>query len=320
MKVAVTGGAGYIGSALVRRLLDGGDAVVSVDNLTRGDYAYLEALRAGRDLELVTGDIREIEALEEAFRGADAVAHLAAMPGLTLCDERPEEAVSVNIYGTHQVLEVARGLGIGRVVFCSSAAVYGTPVAMPVDEGHPLRPLNLYGVTKVAGEKLMEACHLNHGMETVSLRFGNVFGVGLYTRWDTVIPKFVGQGLKGEALTVYGDGGSSRDFVHVEDIVQAVTLALRSKGIGGEAFNVGGETVEIGRLAEIVSEELERGTGRGAGAVNLPPRPGETRKFRYRLDKIEERLGYRARWGVRRGVRQLIDYGMRRMGERDGAS
>lgn len=313
MKVAVTGGGGYIGSALVRRLLHDGDAVVSVDNLTRGDYTYLEELGASRELELVVGDVRDIKLLEGAFSEADAVAHLAAMPGLSLCMERPEEAVSVNIFGTHQVLESARALDIEKIVFCSSAAVYGTPIAMPVEEAHPLRPLNLYGVTKVAGEKLMEAYHENHGMETVSLRFGNVFGVGLYTRWETVIPKFVRLGLKGEALTIYGDGESSRDFVHVEDIVQAVILALRRRGVGGEAFNVGGETVEIGRLAEIVSEELERATGRGASANHLPPRPGETKRFSYKLDKIDEILGYKAVWSVRKGVQEIIGYGMKLM-------
>ena len=308
MRVAVTGGAGYIGSALVRRLLDDGDAIVSVDNLMRGNYSYLEERGAGRELELVVGDIRDDKLLKEVFRGADAVAHLAAMPGLSLCSERPEEAISVNIYGTRQVLEAARILDVEKVVYCSSAAVYGTPVVMPVDEGHPLRPLNLYGVTKLAGERLMEAYHENYGMETVSLRFGNVFGVGLYTRWETVIPKFVRLGLDGKPLTIYGDGENSRDFVHVEDIVQAVALALRKKGVGGEVFNVGGETVEIGRLAEIVSEELERATGRGASVVHLPPRPGETKRFSYRLDKIEEALGYKPRWGVRKGVQQLIDH------------
>ncbi|MFQ6053890.1 MAG: NAD-dependent epimerase/dehydratase family protein [Candidatus Bathyarchaeia archaeon] len=310
MRVAVTGGAGYIGSALVRGLLENGDTVVSVDNLTRGDYRYLEELRAGSRLKLVVGDVRDLKLLREAFTGADAVAHLAALPGLILCEERPEEAVSVNIYGTRQVLEAARGMDVEKVIFCSSAAVYGVPETLPVVEGHPLRPLNLYGVTKLAGEKLMGAYHENYGMETAVLRFGNVFGVGLYTSWDTVIPKFVMLGLEGKPLTIYGDGESSRDFVHVEDIVHALILALGRRGIGGEAFNVGGETVRIGRLAEIISEELERATGRGVGVVHLPPRPGETKMFSYRMDKIEEALGYRPRWSVRRGVQQLIEYRM----------
>ena len=313
MRVAVTGGAGYIGSTLVKNLLDEGIAVASVDNLMIGDYRYLKELKTDNNLELVVGDIRNGNLLHDVFQGAEAVAHLAALPGLTQCKERPEEAVSINIYGTQQVLEAARRLDIKKVVFCSSAAVYGTPIEMPVDEGHPLRPLNLYGVTKLAGEKLMEAYHETHGMETVSLRFGNVFGVGLYTHWATVIPKFVRQGLEGEALTIYGDGHNSRDFVHVEDIVKAIALALKKRGVAGEAFNVGGETLEIGRLAEIVSDELEKATGSGADVTHLPPRPGETKRFSYRLDKIEKSLGYKPNWSVRKGVEQLIDYRLRQM-------
>ena len=312
MRVAVTGGAGYIGSTLVKILLDEGDSVVSVDNLMRGDYRYLKELETSRKLELLVGDIRDGKLLEEAFGGAEAMAHLAALPGLTLCSERPEEAVSINIYGTHQLLEAARRLEIEKVVFCSSAAVYGTPLKMPVDEEHPLRPLNLYGVTKLAGEKLMESYHENYGFDTVSLRFGNVFGVGLYTRWDTVIPKFVRQGLEGKPLTIYGDGESSRDFVHVEDIARAVNLALGNSGIGGEAFNVGGETVKIGRLAEVISEELEKATGKKASSIRLPPRPMETKRFSYRLDKIKK-LGYKPMWSVRKGVKQLIDYRIKQM-------
>jgi len=313
MRVAVTGGAGYIGSTLVKRLYDEGVVVVSIDNLMKGDYRYLKEFEEDNLLELVVGDIRDSKLLYEAFKGSEAVAHLAALPGLILCREQPEEAISINIYGTHQVLEAARKLDIRKVVFCSSAAVYGTPMKMPVEEDHPLHPLNLYGVTKLAGEKLMEAYHEAYGMETVSLRFGNVFGVGLYTHWATVIPRFVRQGLGGEALTIYGDGRNSRDFVHVEDIVNAIILALKKKDVGGEAFNVGGETLEIGHLAEIVSNELEKATGRGVDVTNLPPRPGETKRFSYNLVKIEKELGYKPKWSVREGVEQLIEYRLSRM-------
>jgi len=308
MKIAVTGGAGYIGSTLVKMLADKGHGVVSVDNLSLGDYSYLRSQGLGGRAEFVEGDIRDIELLKRSFRGADAVAHLAAIPGLVLCAERPEEAVSVNIYGTQTVLEAASRLGIRRVVFCSSAAVYGTPVKLPVTEEHRLRPLNLYGVTKLAGEKIMDTYFDSCGMETVNLRFGNVFGVGLYTRWSTVIPKFVRQGMEGQPLTIYGDGNSSRDFVHVEDICQALTLALTKEGVGGEAYNVGGEAISIGSLSKIVSTEVEKATGRRVGVTHMPPRPGETREFSYNLRKIEECLGYRPGWDIEKGVIQLITY------------
>jgi UDP-glucose 4-epimerase len=308
MKVAVTGGAGYIGSTLVKKLVLEGDQVVSVDNLMNGDYGPLRALGMGEKAALHVADIRDGKRVEESFAGSDAIAHLAAIPGLVKCREKPEEAASINLYGTQQVLEAARRLDIGKVVFCSSAAVYGRPVELPVTESHPLRPLNLYGVTKLAGEKLMEAYGENYGMETISLRFGNVFGVGLYTNYDTVIPKFVRMGLDGEPLTVYGDGTSSRDFVHVEDIVHAMTLSLSSKGLGGEAYNVGGETLEIGTLAKNVADFLEKETGDRVGITHLPPRPGETKELSYNLEKVKADLGYETRWSVMQGVEQIMKY------------
>jgi UDP-glucose 4-epimerase len=308
MKVAVTGGAGYIGSTLVKELAEGGDQVASVDNLMNGDYGHLGSLGVGERAELHVADIRDGKKIKGLFSGSDAIAHLAALPGLVKCREMPEEATSINVYGTHQVLEAARSLDIGKVVFCSSAAVYGNPAELPVIESHPLRPLNLYGVTKLAGEKLMESYFDNYGIETIILRFGNVFGVGLYTNYDTVIPKFVRMGLAGEPLTVYGDGTSSRDFVHVEDIVQSVKLSLVSEGRGGEVYNVGGETLEIGSLAESVAEYLEKETGEGVGVTHLPPRQGETKELSYDLAKISRDLGYEPRWSVMRGVEQIAKF------------
>ncbi|MCW4050622.1 MAG: NAD-dependent epimerase/dehydratase family protein [Candidatus Bathyarchaeota archaeon] len=308
MKVGVTGGAGYIGSTLVTKLLSQGDQAVSVDNQSIGDYNFLKAHPVGVKSKCVEGDIRDLKLLEEVWEGCDTIAHLAALPGLVRCREHPEEAVSVNIYGTYQVMEAARKLDIKRVVFCSSAATYGVPVKMPVTEDHPQKPLNLYGVTKVAGEQVIDTYWDNYGIETVNLRFGNIYGVGVFTRWDTVIPKFVNQAMNGESLTVYGDGEYSRDFVHVQDITKAMMLSLTTEGIGGEAFNVGGETLSINQLAEIVKEEIANETGGKAEAVNTAPRPGETKLFSYDLAKIRGKLGFVNDWTVRKGVKQLIQY------------
>jgi UDP-glucose 4-epimerase len=308
MRVAVTGGAGYIGSSLVVKLIDRGDAVVSVDDQSIGDYSFLERHERGKKAECIVGDMRDQELLLEMWRGCDAVAHLAALPGLIRCNEHPEEAISVNIYGTYQVMEAARRLDVGRVVFCSSASTYGVPVEMPVTEAHPQRPLNLYGVTKVAGEHIVNMYWDNYGIETVNLRFGNIYGVGVFTRWDTVIPKFVNQGMRGDSLTVYGDGEYSRDFVHVQDISEAMMISLTKEGIGGETFNVGGETLTVNQIADIVKEQIAAETGGMAEAVNTAPRPGETKKFSYDLTKIRGVLGFQNRWTVREGVKQLIKY------------
>lgn len=308
MRVAVTGGAGYIGSTLAVKLIDRGHEVVSIDNESIGEYSYLRNHKEGGKAECVVGDIRDLDLLVEEWRSCDAVAHLAALPGLVRCNEHPDEAVSVNVYGTYQVMEAARRLGIRRVVFCSSASIYGVPVEIPVKEEHPQRPLNLYGVTKVAGEQIVNTYWYNHGIETMNLRFGNIYGVGVYSRWDTVIPKFVNQGMSGKPLTVYGDGEYSRDFVHVQDISEAMTLSLMKEGIGGETFNVGGETLTVNQIADIVKEEIATETGSAAEVVNTMPRAGETKKFSYDLTKIRGVLGFENQWTVREGVRQLIKY------------
>jgi UDP-glucose 4-epimerase len=311
MRTGVTGGAGYIGSTLVKKLILQGDEVVSVDNEMIGDYSYLENDVYGRKSERIIGDIRKLDLLKKVWKGSDAIAHLAALPGLVLCNERPEEAVSVNVYGTYQVLEAARLLDINKVVFCSSASVYGVPIKMPVTEEHVLRPLNLYGVSKVAGEKIMDSFHDNYDIETVNLRFGNIYGVGIFTRYDTVIPKFVKQALTGNELTIYGDGEYSRDFIHVEDITKAIMLGLSLRGIGGEVFNVGGETMSVNEIAKIVEEELWRSRKIKVKSIYTTPRKGETKKFSYNLTKIQKKMGFTNSWNVRSGVKQLVDYSIK---------
>lgn len=315
MKIGVTGGAGYIGSTLVVNLVENGHEVVSIDNQRLGDYRYLQKT-IGDKARLVVGDIRDQELLLREWEGCEAIAHLAALPGLVLCNQEPEEAISVNIYGTHQVGEAAKKLGVKRLVFCSSAATYGIPKELPVTEDHPLNPVNLYGVTKVAGELILNTYHHNFGLETVNLRFGNIYGVGLYTRWGTVIPKFVKQALTGEPLTVYGDGEYSRDFVHVQDITNALYLSLTKEGVSGETFNVGGETLTINQVASIVAEEVEKETGIHVEKLFTPPRVGEAKRFSYDLSKIRRGLGFKNEWTVRRGVRQLIRFYLETQRER----
>ena len=226
----------------------------------------------------------------------------------------------MNILGTFNVLEVARRLDIRRVVFASSAAVYGVPLRLPVVEEDPLRPTNLYGVTKLAGERLVSLYHENYGLEMVTLRFGNIYGVGVFTRWDTVIPRFVRLGLEGKPLTIYGDGGSSRDFVHVWDAVEALRLSAEAggEGVDGEAFNVGGETMRVKDLAEIVGEEVRRRVGIPVGVAYLPPRVGEVREFTYSLEKIKERLGFHPRRTIKEAVGELIDYYLKTKGKEVG--
>ncbi len=305
--MAVTGGAGYIGSTLIRNLLADGHSVASLDNQIKGDYSHLRSLNF-KNVKLIEGDIRNTEDINLALSRADAVVHMAALSDLDACNDNPEEAISINIYGTHRILETAVRNRVKKVIFCSSAAIYGIPSSLPVTERHALHPLNLYGVTKLAGEKLLDAYHRNYGLETIILRFGNVYGVGLYTNWVGVIPKFVSLGLEGRPLTVYGDGSSTRDFVHVADITRAISLGLTSKGILGGTFNIGSETITVNMIASLIASEIEKTTGRHPEITHLPPRPGETKEFSYDTSKIEKALGFKPKWRLREGIKQIIEY------------
>jgi len=304
MRVAVTGGAGYIGSTLVRDLLAEGHSVTTLDNQVKGSYRHIDYL--GDRVEIVDGDIRCPNDLEASLKGADAIVHAAALSDLDVCNENPDEAISTNIYGTYQVVEAANRNNIGRVVFCSSAAVYGTPDTTPVTERHATHPLNLYGVTKLSGENLLNAAHANNGMETVNLRFGNVYGVGIYTNWVGVIPKFIDLALDGKPLTVYGDGATTRDFIHVEDITRAIILSLTTKGIGGETLNIGNETTTVNEIAEIISQEVNKETDKPVKITHTPARLGETKEFSYNTSKIRKTLGFQPKWKLRDGVEQII--------------
>jgi UDP-glucose 4-epimerase len=310
MRVAVTGGAGYIGSTLIKNLVAEGHSIASLDNQVNGSYRYLDYL--GDRVEVVDGDIRCPNDLDAALKGADAVVHAAAISDLDACNDNPDEAISVNIYGTYQVTEAAKRNKVKRIVFCSSAAVYGTPTTTPVTERHATHPLNLYGVTKLAGEKLLNASHINNGLETVNLRFGNVYGVGIYTNWIGVIPKFVALALDGKPLTVYGDGASTRDFIHVEDITRAITLSLTKEGVGGETLNIGNETTTVNEIANTVSKEAERATGKQVMITHVPPRQGETREFSYDTAKIKATLDFAPKWKLRDGIRQIIQHRLKK--------
>ena len=306
MKIMITGGAGYVGSYLIYKLLQEKHEVFSIDDMSNGDYSYLEGLiEPGH---IVVGDIRDAELLDNLFEDVDAVVHLAAIPGLVRCNENPEEAVSVNVYGTYQVLEAARKQGVKKVIFSSSAASYGIPRSLPVKEDHPLNPMNLYGVTKLAGEKLMRVYYDNFNIETVTLRFGNIYGVGLFSRDNTVIPKFVRMGLEGNTLTIYGDGSSTREYVHVDDVVQSIMRATSSTGKGGEAYNVGGHSIKIRDIADKVTKAILETQDKKIDSSNLSERPGETQHLEYNIDKISSELGYKPTWNVDMGIRQLIEY------------
>ncbi len=255
-KVIVTGGAGFIGSHLSERLLAEGFEVHIIDNLVAGKQ---ENIPAGATLHIV--DIRDEEKLNPIFIDAKYVFHLAALPSVPYSVEHPIETHEVNALGTLKVIMAASNAGVKRVIYSSSSAVYGNQEALPVYEDAKCEPNTPYGLQKLESEHYLRLASELYGVETISLRYFNLYGprqnhTGPYA---SVVAKFLRQSSKGDTLTIVGDGLQTRDFVHVEDVVEANICAMRSDKVGkGEVFNIGGgEQYTILRVAEIMGGKVE---------------------------------------------------------------
>jgi len=287
MRVVVTGGAGFIGGHLVRRLTDGGHEVAVVDDLSTGRR---ENLPAGVPLAVL--DIGATDALATALAGADAVAHLAAVASVRRAYDEPLTVHAINATGTLSVLEACRAANVGTVVFASSAAIYA-PSDAPVPESGAIAPSSLYGVDKLAGEGYMDVYAHLHGLRTVSLRYFNVYGPGqLPSAGDSpVVARWMASLAAGDALELHGDGGQTRDFTYVGDIAAATALALAAAADGraSGAFNVGrGGSVSLRRLAE----DLAAVAGAPARFRHEPSRPGDVRHSRADVARARAILGY----------------------------
>jgi len=318
MNILVTGGAGYLGSKLLLRLGEEFPeaTITSIDNLATGDYSYVAMLKKDKRYRLLVGDISKKDDLQKALtKDTDAIVHLAAVPGLKLCREHPKNAVDTNFYGTYLLLEKAVEHNIERFVFTSSAAVYGKPQQQPITEEHPLKPINFYGVTKTAGEQLINAYHISNGLTTTILRLSNLYGLGVYTRWKTVVPKFVWQMVNNQPLTIRGDGKQERNFVHVRDVVSAIVQCLKASRqvVAGETFNIGGETMNINRVAEIIIQVAEQRLGKKTTKVYTSKQPDEvyTTEFGYDYGKASRKIGYEPKQEIYHGVSELVDYALK---------
>ena len=269
--VVVTGGAGFIGSNLVEALVRTGQHVTVLDNLSSG---YRENLLPFPGVRFLEGDVRDGDAVALALEGAEIVFHLAASVGNKRSIDRPIEDAEVNVLGTLRVLEGARKAGVRKVVVSSSAGVFGELKTLPIREDHPVEPDTPYGCTKLCEEKLGLAYAKLYDLEVVCLRYFNVFGRNQrFDAYGNVIPIFVYGALRGETLTIHGDGEQTRDFIHVRDVVQANTRAAENSGFSG-AFNIGsGKRISINGLAKGIGTAL----GRAMKVKYGPPRPGDVR-------------------------------------------
>ena len=296
----VTGGAGFIGSNLVDLLLEQGDNVTVLDNLSSGHRENLAAL----DVAFVEGDIRDPDAVDSAMAGVDVVFHLAASVGNTRSIEHPILDSEINVLGTLQVLEGARRHGVRKVVLSSSAGIFGELKTLPIAEDHPVEPDTPYGASKLAAEKLCLAYAKLHPLECVCLRYFNVYGEHQrYDAYGNVIPIFVHRALRGEPVVIYGDGEQTRDFVHVRDVAQANWLAGQSRGVSG-AFNIAsGSRITINALAGMVAASIGN-----VRVEHAEPRPGDVRHSLADISRAQQAFGYGATVDLASGVPAYIQW------------
>jgi nucleoside-diphosphate-sugar epimerase len=276
-----------------------------VDNFTTGHRRNLAPFLD--DIELVGGDLQSYERAHAAVRGCEVVLHQAAMPSVPRSVQDPLTSNASNVIGTLNVLLAARDSGVRRVVFASSSSVYGATPDLPKREGLPTLPISPYAVAKLAGEGYCRAFNQVYGLETVALRYFNVFGPRQdpQSQYAAVIPKFISAALKGEAPVIYGDGEQSRDFTYVDNVVEANVLAISAPDVGGRVYNVAcGERITLNSLVEA----LGRVVGRTIEPRYSEPQPGDVKHSMADCTQAQNDLGYRLVVGFDEGLGRTVEH------------
>ena len=304
-KVLVTGGAGFIGSHLVDKLISRGYVVVVFDNFHLGEMESFREILGRSSFEVIEGDIRDRKAVREAMDGVDAVVHLAALIDVEESVNNPLETHDVNVNGTLNVLNEAVRSSVQKFLFASSTAVYGEGNPLPLEEEHSLNPISPYAASKVSAEYYCKAFNSCYGLGTVILRYFNVYGPGQkHGAYSGVITRFLQSALKNEPLIVYGDGNQTRDFIHVDDVVEATLLALENANSNGETFNVcSGMPTSVNELAETVKKVI----GKDLKVNYDKPRKGDIKNNYGDPSKAEKILGFKAETSLREGLERLRD-------------
>jgi nucleoside-diphosphate-sugar epimerase len=304
VRVLVTGGAGFIGSNLVDGLLREGHDVRVLDNFSTGHRANLA--HVAEDIEIVEGDLRSYERVSRSVRGCEVVFHEGAMPSVPRSVQDPLTSSEINIGGTLNVILAARDEGTRRVVFASSSSVYGDAPGFPRVETQATSPLAPYAVSKLAAEQFCRVAHIVYGLETVALRYFNVFGrrQDPFSQYSAVIPKFIIAMKDGRSPTIYGDGTQSRDFTHVDDVVAANLLASAAPGAVGGIFNIAcGRQVSLNDLVVelngVLDTEIE--------ATYVDPRAGDVKHSLADVTRAAEEFGFHAAVEFGEGLRRTVE-------------
>jgi len=300
----ITGGAGFIGSHICEELLRRGEAVTVLDNFATGRRENLRHLE--RELRLIEGDLRDLVTVREAVRGADYVLHQGALPSVPRSVADPITTHQVNTEGTLNVLVAARDEGVKRVVFASSSSVYGDTPILPKREDMPPAPKSPYAVSKLTGEHYCRVFCEIYGLETVALRYFNVFGPRQdpNSQYAAAIAKFARALLDGGEITVYGDGEQTRDFTYVANVVEANLLAAKAPDAASRVFNIaGGRRISLNQVVRLLADI----TGREARVHHDPPRPGDVKDSLADTNAAAQVLRYQPRVAFEQGLRETVE-------------
>jgi len=300
MKLLVTGGGGFIGSNLANLLVKKGYEIRILDNFSTG---YRKNL-LNFDMEIIDGDVRDKECVNKAMNGVEIVFHLAAHIGNVKSLNNPYEDSEINVLGTINILEAARK-GVKKIVYSSSAAIFGELLTMPIDENHLQNPDSPYGVSKLSAEKQMLCFAKLYDMTVVCLRYFNVYGVHQrYDAYGNVIPIFANRLFSGKPLIIYGGGEQTRDFVNVKDVAKANFLASQKAEKSG-VYNVGsGTNITVNYLAQIVQES----SGISTAIQYEAPRKGEVKHCKADITKIKNELGFEPDADIKTGLKEYFDW------------
>jgi UDP-glucose 4-epimerase len=301
----VTGGAGFIGSHLATRLVEEGHSVRVFDNLSTGSLANLAHL--DERFEFIEGDLRDRDAVTRAVGGVEVVFHEAALASVPRSVERPLDTHDACVTGTINLLDAARRAGVRRVVYAASSSAYGNQKTMPKHEGQVPQVLSPYAAAKLAAELYCEAFASTYGLETVRLRYFNVFGPRQdpNSPYSAVIPRFVAALLNGDQPVIYGDGSQSRDFTFVDNVVEANLLAAQAQGVSGRVYNTAcGQSLDLVTLLRLICERLDV----TFAPYFAPARVGDVQHSWADISAAERDLGYRARVSVSEGLARTVDW------------